>query len=240
MSMQKVDYSVQDHVALVNLNDGENRFNPTFLSAFTGVLDEVESHTSATTLVVRSTHEKIFSNGIDLQWLMPCLERNDLAEAKRFFYQLNGLFKRLLTYPLVTVAAVSGHAFAGGAILCCAFDFRFMRSDRGFFCLPEIDLGIPFLPGMNALLRSALPEYLVREMQLTGIRLTADQCLDHHFIQKACNGDDLLTETLNFSAGINKRRPVTAEFKARLNNRIIEAIDVDDVVRIEAGHYWIS
>lgn len=227
-------------MARLSLDDGENRFNPPFLDAFTQALDQIEANTSATTLVVHSTHEKIFSNGIDLQWLAPVLEQGDLAAAKMFFYQLNGLFRRLLSYPLITVAAVSGHAFAGGAILCCAFDFRLMRSDRGYFCLPEIDLGIPFLPGMNAMLRNAVPEHLLREMELTGVRLTAEQCLAHHIIHQACCGDDLLDQAMQFADKINKRRPVVSEFKARLYQHIIRTIDVDDVARIESGRYVID
>ncbi|HSO19450.1 MAG TPA: enoyl-CoA hydratase/isomerase family protein, partial [Desulfosarcina sp.] len=146
--MTSVAYTQNEHVAVITLNDGENRFNPNFLNAFIGVLDEIEQRTDAATVVVTASHEKIFSNGIDLEWLVPVIQRNDTAQAKDFFYLLNRLFKRLVTYPLVTVAAISGHAFAGGAILSCAFDFRFMRSDRGYFCFPEVDLGIPFLPGM--------------------------------------------------------------------------------------------
>ena len=96
--MGLVDYSVDQHVALISLNDGENRFNPTFLSAFLQALDDIESKTAATTLVVHSTHEKIFSNGIDLEWLIPVLENKDLATAKAFFYQLNSLFKPLILF----------------------------------------------------------------------------------------------------------------------------------------------
>ena len=125
----------------------KNRFNPDFCNAFLNNLDMVEKETHATTLLITSTHEKIFSNGIDLDWLVPVLQQNDIARAKDFFYLLNRLFRRLVTYPLLTVAAISGHAFAGGAILCCAFDFRFMRSDRGYFCFPEVDLGISFAAG---------------------------------------------------------------------------------------------
>lgn len=238
--MTPLEYSIDEHVAIITLNDGENRFNPNFLNAFLEVLDEIEHRTDATSLVVTASHEKIFSNGIDLEWLVPVIQRGDAALAKDFFYLLNRLFKRIVTYPLVTVAAVSGHAFAGGAILACAFDFRFMRSDRGYFCFPEVDLGIPFLPGMNALLKKAMPMYMVEYMEYTGVRLTADQCAEHHIVQKACPLETLLDETIAFAKAVNKRRPVVAEMKKRLNHAVVHAIDVDDVAYIESGQFNIG
>lgn len=45
---------------------------------------------------------------------------------------------RLLTFPLVTVAAINGHAFAGGFILALACDFRVMTSGRGLMCMNEV------------------------------------------------------------------------------------------------------
>ena len=238
--MTLVTYAVDEHVATMTLNDGENRFNPDFLNACLKTLDEIEKDTAATTLVVTSAHEKIFSNGIDLEWLVPVIQSADVARAKDFFYLLNRLFKRVVTYPLVTIAGISGHAFAGGAILCCAFDFRFMRSDRGFFCFPEVDLGIPFLPGMNALLKKAMPMYMVETMQYTGARLTADQCAQHHIVQKACPVETLMEETAAFAKTVNKRRPVVAEMKKRLNEGIVHAIDVEDVPYIESGTFNIG
>jgi len=238
--MTLVKYAVNAHVATITLNDGENRFNPDFINAYLGVLDEIERTTDATTLVVTSAHEKIFSNGIDLEWLVPVIQNNDIPLAKDYFYLLNRMFKRIVTYPLVTVAAISGHAFAGGAIMCCAFDFRFMRSDRGFFCFPEVDLGIPFLPGMNELLKKAMPMYMVEYLEYTGIRLTADQCVAHHIVHKACPIDTLMEETMAFALAINKRRPVVAEMKKRLNQAIVQAIDVEDVPYIESGQFNIG
>lgn len=238
--MTLVKYAVTEHVATITLNDGENRFTPTFLNTYLEILDEIEQTTDATSLVVTSSHEKIFSNGIDLEWLVPVIQNNDIAQAKDFFYLLNRMFKRIATYPLVTVAAISGHAFAGGAIMCCAFDFRFMRSDRGFFCFPEVDLGIPFLPGMNALLNKAMPTYMVEYMEYTGVRLTAEQCVEHHIMHKACPIETLMEETVAFAMAINKRRPVVAEMKKRLNQAIVHAIDVEDVAYIELGKFNIS
>lgn len=235
--MALVEYEVDGHVAIVSLKHDENRFNPDFLEAFLGVLDQIEEETEASTMLVRSTHEKIFSNGIDLEWLLQVMQRSDLAEAKHFFYKLNALFKRLVTYPLISIAAINGHAFAGGAILSCTFDFRYMRSDRGYFCLPEIDLGMPFLPGMNAILRAAIPETVLRQMQLTGIRLTAQMCRDHGIVKDALPDDQLMDAALQYARQVNKNRAIIKETKARLNAQIVQAIDTQDPAYIESGQY---
>jgi Delta3-Delta2-enoyl-CoA isomerase len=238
--MAAVEFHLDGHVAVVSMNSGENRFNPFFLDALMGTLDAIEAQTAATVLVVNSSHEKIFSNGIDLDWLVPVIQSRDLAAAKGFFYRLNELFKRLLTYPLVTVAAISGHAFAGGAVFGCTFDFRFMRSDRGFFCLPEVDLGMPFLPGMNAVLRRAIPEDALTEMQLTGIRLTAEMCRTRRIVKGAWPLDQLMDRVMDFARQVNKQRSTIAELKARLNRSVIHAIDVEDVAFIESGQFNIG
>lgn len=233
--MTDISYTMDNEVAIMTLNSGENRFNNDFLNAFLSTLDEIEARTTARTLVVTSGHEKIFSNGIDLEWLSGLIQDGDTETVKTFLYKQNDMFKRIVTSPMVTIAAISGHAFAGGAILACAFDFRMMRSDRGYFCFPEVDLGIPFLPGMLALLKSAIPLYKMDEMQYMGTRLTAEECEAHHIVTRACHRDDLMKETLAFARQFNKSRETIGEMKKRMNRHIVRIMDAEDVDYIERG-----
>jgi enoyl-CoA hydratase/carnithine racemase len=233
--MAKVEFILDEKVAVVSLNDGENRFNPEFLEAFLRVLDTIEQETEARTLVVRATDEKIFCNGIDLNWIAPLLKSGEKEPIKAFLFKLNDLFKRILLYPMSTIAAITGHAFAGGAILACAFDFRFMRTDRGFFCFPEVDLNIPFLPGMIALIKKAIPMYKFEEMQYTGKRLTGQECEAHHIVMKACHINDLMNEALAFAKTLDKQRMIIREMKKRLYKDIIRTIDEEDPLYIATG-----
>lgn len=234
-----IDVKMEGQVAVVTLDEGENRLNQDFLDKFLKALDHVEKQTDANVLVVRGAHEKIFSNGIDLEWLMPIMQNKDMATAKKFIETMMALFRRIVLFPMPTICAMTGHAFAGGAIMCCYFDFRFMRSDRGFMCFPEVDLGIPFLPGMMTAMSKAIPRYKLDEMALTGKRLTAQECEDHHIITKAYHIDQLMDEVMNFAKLQNKRRVIVAAIKEELNKDIVHAIDIDDPPIIDSGRFYV-
>ena len=233
--MSMLEYTLDEKVAILTMNSGENRFNPSFLDEFMAVLDEIENNTDADALVVTSAHEKIFCNGIDLDWLIPFVQADDMQVVKGFRYKFNALLRRLLLYPMPTIAAISGHAFAGGAIMCCCFDFRFMRTDRGFFCFPEVDLGIPFWPGMVAMVKKAIPQYKLEEMYYLGARISGAQCEEHHIVVKACPMDELMDEVLSFAKGLKKTRAFYYAQKERMNADIIRIIDEVDPAVIETS-----
>ncbi len=199
----------------------------------------MEAETDARALVVTSSHEKIFSNGIDLEWLVPVIQAGKTAEAQDFFRQMMALFRTILLYPMPTIAAISGHAFAGGAILCCAFDFRFMRSDRGFFCFPEVDLGIPFLPGMISIITRAMPSQAFEELQYTGRRLTAEECVARGFVSEACPREELVGRAGGFASGLGKRREVVREMKRRTHRGIIRVLEEEDPAVIATGVFSV-
>ncbi len=223
--MAKIDYELDEHVAILSMNSGENRFNFSFFEAFLQVLDEIEHKTEANVLVVKSSHEKIWSNGIDLDWLLPAAEKEGPELRNRFLTEMFGFMKRVLTYPMLTIAAITGHAFAGGGFLSFAHDFRFMRSDRGWLCMPEVDIGMTLGPVFSALSRRAVPMYMFEEMQYTGIRLTAQECVEHHIVKKACHIDDLMNEVLAFAKTLNKDGDLIRRMKMETHEDILAVID---------------
>ncbi len=231
--MGLIEYRLEEHVAVVTMSSGENRFTYDFLKAFMDLLDEIEQQTRATVLLVHSAHEKIWSNGIDLEWLLAETGRNPDA-GLRFPERIMALLRRLLTYSLTTVAAINGHAYAGGAIMACAFDFRFMRSDRGYFCFPEVDIQIPFLPGMDAVLKKALPTTLVLEAQLTGRRYTAADLEARRVVLKACGAEELLPQALAFAQTQHKTREVLKTMKEITFRDILRIMDTDDPVYLQS------
>lgn len=237
--MGLIDYTMDGHVAVVTMNSGENRFNTEFFEAFHEVLDEIETKQKASVLVVTSGHEKIWSNGIDLDWFMPLLQ-DEPAEAAKFPTELTALYKRILYYPMVTIAAINGHAFAGGAIMAAAFDFRFMRADRGYFCIPEVDIRIPLSPSMIAIMRKAVPEHKFLEMQYLGIRLTAEDCVNDKIVLKACHLDELMEEVMTFAKNHNKNTTMIGIMKNLSYKHFEEIFEKDDKVWFSSGMTGLS
>ena len=233
--MARMEYTLEGEVALVTMNEGENRLNIPFLNDFMAVLDEIEQQAQVHALVVTSAHDKIFCNGLDLDWLGPLIREGNRESVTGFCYLLNGFLRRILLYPMPTIAAISGHAFAAGAIMTCCFDFRFMRADRGYFCFPEVDLGIPFWPGMVAMVRRAIPQYMLDELYYTGARLTGSDCAAHNIVRSALPREDLLPKSLAFAAGLKKQRGSYRALKERMNADIIRIMDEEDPPLLDTG-----
>ena len=78
---------------------------------------------------------------------------------------------RLLTFPIPVASLVNGHAFGLGAMITLASDYKVMREDRGYFRLPEVDLGMTLTERMNALVCGKLSGKVLRDVLLTGKRV---------------------------------------------------------------------
>jgi len=181
-----IDLTRTDSLFVLTMRSGENRFNDAFVDALTAALDTVEAAGSAALITVGE--DKFYSNGLDLDWLTG----PGAAEGPTFIRRFLRFLGRWLALPVPTIAAINGHAYAGGGMFALAHDFRVMRADRGFFCLPEVDIGLPFAPGMSALIQAKLDAPVARDLMLTGRRLGGTEALALRVVDDAVAADQLL------------------------------------------------
>ncbi|CAL5191479.1 unnamed protein product [Lathyrus oleraceus] len=115
--------------------DGEHRLNPTLLNSIKSALHRVRQQATTSSALITTAHGKFFSNGYDIDWAQTFLDRITLVDDL-----LRSVVSDLLSLPMPTIAAVTGHASAAGYILALAHDYVLMRSDRGFLYMSEIDI----------------------------------------------------------------------------------------------------
>ena len=160
---------------------------------------------------------KFYSNGLDLDFMAA---NPDASEAN--LADVHALFARVLAFPAPIVAAVQGHAFAAGAMLALAHDQIVMRADRGYFCLPEVDLGIPFTAGMNSLIRSRLPIATAHEAMTTARRYGGEDARAAGIVaETAGEGEVLDIAVARAEALAPKAGAVFGAIKARLYAEVI-------------------
>lgn len=158
-----INLQYNDKIAILELGADENRFSPGFLDEMDAHLDEIVA--GGAHGLVTTAASKFYTNGLDLDWLTAHAE-----QYQWYVGRVQALLARVLTLPIPTAAAVVGHAFGAGAMLALAHDFRVMRADRGFFCFPEVDINIPFTPGMAALIQAKLAPHAAIASMTTGRR----------------------------------------------------------------------
>ncbi|MCA0145903.1 enoyl-CoA hydratase/isomerase family protein [Blastococcus sp. LR1] len=201
----------QDSVFVLDLGDTENRFSPDWLTAVEAALDEVERAEGARALVTTATG-KFFSNGLDLDWLFAHADQHEA-----YVVRVHELFARVLSLPLITVAALQGHTFAAGAMLSLAHDFRVMRTDRGFWCLPEADIGIPFTHGMSALIQSRLAPQVAHEAMTTGRRYGGADAQAAAIVDRAVAEDAVLPDAVELATSmVGKAGDTLGTIKTRM------------------------
>ncbi|MFD4292948.1 enoyl-CoA hydratase/isomerase family protein [Rhodococcus sp. NPDC058505] len=199
--------------------DTENRFHPDWIDAFHTTIDEVLAVDGPAALVVTATG-KFFTNGLDTDWLFA-----NLGEIHGYLDRVHTVFTRLLTLPMVTVAAVGGHAFGAGAMLAASCDQRVMRADRGFWCLPEAKLNMPFTVGMNALMTQHLPRQTAVEAMTTSRRYGGPDALAAGIVNEIVDGDGVLAAAVaRAAAGTALRGPNLGRIKADIHAPILAAL----------------
>lgn len=185
-------------VFILRMDAEENRFSPDMLDAMTAALTEVSEAEGPRALVTTGTG-KFFTNGLDLSWLDA-----NADGLVAYIQRVHELFADVLSVPCPTAAAVNGHAFGAGAMLAIAHDHRIMRADRGYWCLPEVTLGMPFPTGMQELVTARLPSLTAHEAMLTARRYSGPEALAAGIVEQTTDEDRVL------ASAIERVRPLAA------------------------------
>ena len=206
-------------VWILNLGEDENRFHPDWLDQVIAMVDQVAAEPSPRALVTTATG-KFFSNGLDLDWLGQNQDRVD-----DYVAQVHELLARVLAAPMFTVAAIQGHAFAAGAMLTLAHDMRVMRADRGFWCLPEADIHIPFAHGMNALIQCKLTPAAQTSAMVTARRFGGDGAQEAGIVDVTEPEQLVVSQAVELAAAQAGKDGATLEtIKSRMYEHVLEAL----------------
>ncbi|XP_057957403.1 enoyl-CoA delta isomerase 2, peroxisomal-like [Malania oleifera] len=167
--------------------DDEHRLNPALIDSIRSALSQAKSQATRASALVTVAHGKFFSNGFDIAWAQAA--GSPSAARDRLFHMIH-LFKPLvadlLSLPMPTIAAVSGHASAAGFVLALSHDYVLMRSDRGVLYMSELDIGLTLPDYFTAVLRSKIGDPAARRrVALSAAKLKAEEAVKMGIVDSA-------------------------------------------------------
>lgn len=133
-----------------------------------------------------------FSAGVDLFRLI----KDGPAYGQRFLPVLDTMLRDALTFPKPLIAAVNGHAIAGGCILAATCDRRIMAEGNGRIGVPELVVGVPFPALPLQIMAARLPDAACRDLVLTGRTVQVDEAIALGLIDEKCAADTLLDRAI--------------------------------------------
>jgi enoyl-CoA hydratase len=187
LSCIRLNVDAQTRVATITLDrqDNEkNQINSPLIEELQQVLVGELVHPKYRGLILRSSREKVFSTGADIEGQLVGIGPLEAARFSHHGREVFGLFGRL---PYLTVAAVSGFALGGGVEICLCCDFR-IAAKNARLGLPEVNLGL--LPGWGGTQR--LPRLIGRpralRMILSGDPVNAATALEWGLVDEVVDG----------------------------------------------------
>jgi enoyl-CoA hydratase/carnithine racemase len=203
-------------VHVLDLGDGENRLDRDALRTLHALLDDVEA-ASAPRSLVTVADGKFWCNGFDQEWMAA-----HPRDVDRLLDEFRALLARLVLFPVPTVAALQGHAFAAGAMLALGHDFRVMREDRGYFCLPEIDLRRPLSAGSVAVVQAKVPASVLSDLLIGAHRYTGPEAVAAGLAGGVAPGDAIRSVAIELAASLAGKDPASlAVLKQRMYGAVV-------------------
>lgn len=181
-------------VAILRMAHGKaSALDLEFCDALTARLDECRRSASAA-LVLTGTGT-IFSAGVDLLRIVD----GGAAYVRAFLPAVSRTFESLFMFPKPVVAAVNGHAIAGGCVMACASDARLMATGPGRIGIPELLVGVAFPIVPLEIMRFAAAPQRLQSLAYRGVTLPADEAIAHGLVDEAVEGERLLDAAVDLA-----------------------------------------
>lgn len=212
---------------------GEHRLNPSLLDAIESALHQIRAENSAPSALVTTSEGKFFSNGYDLAWAKSAGPESSGDRLRLMSSKLKSLVANLVSLPMPTIAAVTGHASAGGYILALSHDYILMRKDRGFLYMSELDIDLVIPPWFMAVVHCKIGSPIARrDVVLRAKKLTAREAVEYGVIDSAHDSaGETVAAAIRFGEELTRRKwdgNVYGEIRMRLLSEVLAATGLED------------
>jgi enoyl-CoA hydratase/carnithine racemase len=171
--------------------------------------------------VVLTGSGSIFSAGVDLFRLLD----GGAAYVREFLPLLGDVLLRLLRCDLPVVAAVNGHAIAGGCVLAAACDRRLIAAGPGRIGVTELLVGVPFPVVPFEIMRGVVPASVLGDMVLSGRTLVPEEARRAGLVDEVVAPEVVETRALEEAARLGALAPSALRItKQQLHAPVLEAI----------------
>ena len=213
-----IDLEIDDGIALVTMRHGKaNVLDIEFCDALAERFEELRGADARA--VVLTGQGRIFSAGVDLIRL----DAEGADYIREFLPALHRLYQAVFYHPMPVVAAVNGHAVAGGCILACCADRRIMARDAGRIGVTELLVGVPFPALAFEILRFAVPPRYLAEFALGGATYATDVALQRGWINAVAKPDALMADALDVARQLALLSPPAfTQTKRQIRQSVIE------------------
>ena len=213
-----IELALNDGIAVLTMRHGKaNALDIEFCDALAARFAALREGDAKA--VVLTGQGSIFSAGVDLRRL----SEGGADYIRNFLPALHALYDAVFFHPKPVVAAINGHAIAGGAILACCADRRIMARAAGRIGVTELLVGVPFPALAFEILRFATPARYLSEFALSAATYASDAAVDRGWIDEVAEPEELLEDAVAVATELAELSPPAfAQTKRQLRAPVAE------------------
>ncbi len=219
---------VVDQIATLTMSNPKgNAINPSFLATLEGLINALEASTANACII--TGQGRFFSVGLDL----PLLGRLPRAELRDFMRDFSRVMTNLFATTIPLVAAINGHAIAGGCVIAQQADIRIMADGPYQIGLKEAQIGIGLPIVVTETLRAFLPSGALVDVAYRGKLFSPEDALSIGLIEQTIRSDQLMEKSLAVAEDFGKTSAAIRQIKWAVRQPIIDRIRRHEAASLE-------